>query len=154
MTRLVLSRCFLQETYYCLSTNKKLLVSWQISGPYGITKYGSGWRKDVVNQCLEFGSECVQDVQFLPPVSGITRSGLGPAVQGRVRQVSEALHARGIFRHGPVRWTRRPPVLHPRWLFSRAWILGRLSLTQLLSDLLVLLSLSVCLSVCLRVRLE
>ena len=38
----------------CLSTNKKLLVSWQFSGPYGVIKYGSGWRKDVVNQCLEF----------------------------------------------------------------------------------------------------
>ena len=34
---------------------KKLLVSWQFSGPYGVTKYGSGWRKDVVNQCLELG---------------------------------------------------------------------------------------------------
>ena len=44
----------LEQTYYCFSTNKKLLVSWQFSGLYGITKYGSGWRKDVVNQCLEF----------------------------------------------------------------------------------------------------
>ena len=34
--------------------NKKLLVTWQFSGPYGVTKYDSGWRKDVVNQCLEF----------------------------------------------------------------------------------------------------
>ena len=34
---------------------KKLLISWQFSGPYGVTKYGSGWRKYVVNQCLEFG---------------------------------------------------------------------------------------------------
>ena len=34
---------------------KKSLVSWQFSGLYGITKYGSGCRKDVVNQCLEFG---------------------------------------------------------------------------------------------------
>ena len=32
----------------------ELLVSWQFSGPYGVTKYGSGWRKDIVNQCLEF----------------------------------------------------------------------------------------------------
>ena len=31
-----------------------MFVSWQFSGPYGVTKYGSGWRKDVVNQCLEF----------------------------------------------------------------------------------------------------
>ena len=29
----------------------------EISGPYGVTKYVSGWRKDVVNQCLEFDSE-------------------------------------------------------------------------------------------------
>ena len=38
---------------------KKLLVSWRFSGPYGVTKYGSGWRKDVVNPCLEFGSTFV-----------------------------------------------------------------------------------------------
>ena len=30
----------------------------EFSGPYGVTKYGSGWRKDVVNQCLEFDSVC------------------------------------------------------------------------------------------------
>ena len=36
---------------------KKMLVSWQYSGPYGLTKYGSGWRKDVVNQCLEFDTD-------------------------------------------------------------------------------------------------
>ena len=35
---------------------KKLLISWQFSGPYGVTKYGSGWRRDVVNQCLEFAA--------------------------------------------------------------------------------------------------
>ena len=39
---------------FCLSTNEKLLVCWQFSGTYDVTKYGSGWRKDVVNQCLEF----------------------------------------------------------------------------------------------------
>ena len=58
MTCLVLSELFWQ-IYYCLSTNKKLLISWQFSGPYGITKHGSGWRKDVVNQCLEFDSDPV-----------------------------------------------------------------------------------------------
>ena len=31
--------------FSCLSTDKKPLVSWQFSGPYGVTKYGSGWRK-------------------------------------------------------------------------------------------------------------
>ena len=40
--------------------NEKLLVGWQFSGPYDVTKYSSGWRKDVVNQCLEFGSYHVQ----------------------------------------------------------------------------------------------
>ena len=40
---------------------KKLTTVWappttkKFSGPYGITKYSSGWRKDVINQCLEFG---------------------------------------------------------------------------------------------------
>ena len=39
-------------------TNKhKLLVSWQFSGPYGVAKYGSGWRKYIVNLCLEFGAD-------------------------------------------------------------------------------------------------
>ena len=47
---------------------KKLLVSWQFSGTYGVTKYGSGWRKDVVNQCLEFGGVRV------PPLLVATRT--------------------------------------------------------------------------------
>ena len=37
-----------------LSTNEKLSVSSQFSENYGVASYGSGWRKDVVNQCLEF----------------------------------------------------------------------------------------------------
>ena len=37
--------------------NEKLLVGWQFSGPYGVTKYSSGWRKDVVNQCSEWAAE-------------------------------------------------------------------------------------------------
>ena len=45
--------------YYCLNTNKKLLVSSQFSRTCGVTKYGSCWRKDVVNQCLEFGPQPV-----------------------------------------------------------------------------------------------
>ena len=48
------------HTLIYLSCLKKRLVSWQLSGPYGVTKYGSGWRKDVVNQCLEFGAMCVK----------------------------------------------------------------------------------------------
>ena len=40
---------------YHQQQQQQMLVSWQFSGPYGVTKYGSGWRKDVVNQCLVFG---------------------------------------------------------------------------------------------------
>ena len=44
--------CLLQ--IYChLSTNEKLSVSCQFFQTCGIINYGSGWREDVVNQCLE-----------------------------------------------------------------------------------------------------
>ena len=43
---------------YChLNTNEKLSISWLFSETYGVTNYGSGWRKDVVNQCLESGPD-------------------------------------------------------------------------------------------------
>ena len=32
-------------------------VGWQVSETCGVTNYGSGWRKDVVNRCLEFAVE-------------------------------------------------------------------------------------------------
>ena len=35
----------------------------EFSGPYSVTKYGSGWRKDVVNQCLEFVSDTHRDMR-------------------------------------------------------------------------------------------
>ena len=53
MTRLVLSELFVTNLLLFEHQQKKLLVSWQFSGPYGVTKYGNSWRKDVVNQCLE-----------------------------------------------------------------------------------------------------
>ena len=46
--------CLLQ-TYCHLSIIEKLFVSWQFLETYGVINYGSGWRKDVVNQRLEFG---------------------------------------------------------------------------------------------------
>ena len=49
-----LSCCVCNKLTTVWAPTKKLLFSWQFSGPYGVTKYGSGWRKDVVNQCLEF----------------------------------------------------------------------------------------------------
>ena len=44
------------QTYCHLSTKEKLPVRGQFSETCGVISYGSGWRKDVVNQCLEFGS--------------------------------------------------------------------------------------------------
>ena len=44
--------CLLQ--IYChLSTNEKLSVSCQFFQTCGVINYGSGWRKDAVNRCLE-----------------------------------------------------------------------------------------------------
>ena len=31
------------------------LLNWQFVETYGVFNYGSGWRKDVVNQWLDFG---------------------------------------------------------------------------------------------------
>ena len=36
-----------------------MFVSLKFSGTHGVIKYGSGWRKDVVNQCLEFATTAV-----------------------------------------------------------------------------------------------
>ena len=36
---------------------QKLLISWQFSWPYGVIKCSSGWKKDVVNQCLGFACD-------------------------------------------------------------------------------------------------
>ena len=44
------------QTYCHFSNTEKLFVSWQFFETYGIINYGSGWRRDVVNQCLEFES--------------------------------------------------------------------------------------------------
>ena len=36
--------------------HQRKTVCWlTVSETYGVINYGSGWRKDVVNQCLEFG---------------------------------------------------------------------------------------------------
>ena len=51
--------CLLQ-TYCDLSNNEILSVSRQFFETYGVISYGSGWRKDVVNQCLEFASSMLR----------------------------------------------------------------------------------------------
>ena len=37
-----------------MSTIENLPAHWKSMKTYGVTSYGSGWRKDVINQCLEF----------------------------------------------------------------------------------------------------
>ena len=37
-----------------LEHHPNLLVGWQSFQTYGVISYGSGWRRDVVNLCLEF----------------------------------------------------------------------------------------------------
>ena len=46
--------CLLQP-YFCLIANEKLSVSLQLFQTYGVISYGSVWRKDAVNKCLECG---------------------------------------------------------------------------------------------------
>ena len=53
MTRLVLFELFVTNLLL-FEHQQKLLIHWRFSGTYGVTKYSSGWRKDVINQCLEF----------------------------------------------------------------------------------------------------
>ena len=52
MTRLVLFELFVTNLLL-FEHQQKLLIHWRFSGTYGVTKYSSGWRKDVINQCLE-----------------------------------------------------------------------------------------------------
>ena len=49
MTRLVLYELFVTNLLLFEHQRKPgfSVVSWQFAGPYGVTKYGSGWRKDV-----------------------------------------------------------------------------------------------------------
>ena len=56
----IILSCLLQ-TYCYLSTNEKVFVSWQLLQIYGVISYGSGWRKDAVNLCLEFAA--AEDLQ-------------------------------------------------------------------------------------------
>ena len=83
------TKCLLQ-TYSHLSTIEKLSVKWLLLETYDVISYGSGWRKDVVNQCLEFGfwrdrcmimddsghrvTHCVHDCQELSVASSLQPS--------------------------------------------------------------------------------
>ena len=75
--------CFIWVVCNKLTTvwapTKKKHVSWQFSGPYGVTTYGSGWRKDVVNQRLESGCSPVSLNVFPARPTNPSHSGLpGP----------------------------------------------------------------------------
>ena len=79
MTRLGLSELFVTNLLlFEHHQKKKVLVSWQFSGPYGVTKYGSGWRKDVVNRCSESGVLSVTGGRHVSLTSGVRWPGDGP----------------------------------------------------------------------------
>ena len=40
-------------------SNSRPTLRASLSGTYGVSKYGSGWKKAVVNQCLEFAVDLV-----------------------------------------------------------------------------------------------
>ena len=81
-----------------LTTNKHLLVSRQFSGPFGVTKYGSGLRNDVVNQCLECALH--RDVGTATP----SFSGWYGAHRHPIRSVYSAVRFNGsLFLYTPVR---------------------------------------------------
>ena len=63
------------------SLSGTFLVSWEFSGPYG-----SGWRKDVVNRCSEFGMGSDRYVQGMEPAP-------------RFRQSTSVPHSSIAFRH-------------------------------------------------------
>jgi len=66
------------QTYCCLSIIEKLFISWQFFKTYSVINYGSGWRKGVTNQCLEFESY----PQVLPVwMYGIKSTSMGEIVE-------------------------------------------------------------------------
>ena len=69
MTRLVLFELSVTNLLLFEHQQKKLLVSWQFSWIYDVTKYGSGWWKDVVNLFLEFEFVAHSEHRFPAPSS-------------------------------------------------------------------------------------
>ena len=70
MTRLVLSGLFVTNMLLFEHQQKNCSLADSCLDGYGVTKYGSGWMKDVVNQCLEFVT-CVEPL--IPPSSSDTK---------------------------------------------------------------------------------
>ena len=109
MTRLVLFELFelFVTSLLLFEHNKKLLVSWQFSGPYGVTKYGSGWRKDVVNQCLECGwwTEHYRGdkVEGLLTVNNLVHFGLIKVCENNIKK-KKIVHFMIFFPHWSVKF--------------------------------------------------
>ena len=109
---------------YSLSTNKnknknktKLLVSWQFSGSYGVTRYGSGWRKDVVNQSVlgVWGRLCIE-------MAWVKRH--NHILMFTIIIVSYSPYPRGLFwlaNNNQARSPRRFQCLLLKVCFTRGW---------------------------------
>ena len=67
------SSCLLQAHCH-LNTEEKLSVSWQLFETYGVINGCSGWRKDVINQCLESGTSALQNLTLSADASAVILS--------------------------------------------------------------------------------
>ena len=62
------------QTHCHLSTKEKLSVSWQFFETYGVINDCSGWRNEVINQCLEFGTSALQNSTLSTDASAVMLS--------------------------------------------------------------------------------
>ena len=96
------------QTYCRLSHKEKLFVSWQSSPTCGVLNYGSGWRKDVVNQCLEFD----QPVKSTQLCLGDRRHSYYTQYTGGIETTLRPV-TNAFFAFAEPQWKRKPLVKDP-----------------------------------------
>ena len=83
----------LLETYCHLGIIEKLFVSWQFFKTCDIINYGSGWRKDVINQCLQFVPNSAKFAETEHIMACLTEQLSGPWAQKPVFPVLIVPHS-------------------------------------------------------------
>ena len=98
-------------------TAEKLLVSWQFFETYGVINCGSGWRNDIVNQCLEFDSnlDVVIDACSVACSCGVSpsMSPLARTVCGTIAPLPELRSCVNPRGGGPKSYFQSPPPPPP-----------------------------------------
>ena len=105
----------LLQTYCRLNITETLFVSQQFLKTYGrVVNDGSGWRKDVVYQCLEFGQRADEGKPPMRTTVGNGRPALRLVTQECVARLDGVWSTRRV--NGPlVRWGCRLSVW-PGWM--------------------------------------